>query len=157
MFWYICRRGIADFRENVTPFCICTTDRTSSMRQLRLPAWNGASTRRPNASSALDLPSVNGDFTERAELRIRTRIIEPVIVVAVANMGEDRVDEYTPTPGVIGTKARRKKRSRGLARLYGYFLMEELKPYIDRKYRTKPDAEFTGLGGSSLGGLVTLA
>ena len=38
----------------------------------------------------------------------------------------------------------------------GSFLMDELKPYIDRKYRTKPDAEFTGLGGSSLGGLVTL-
>ncbi len=35
--------------------------------------------------------------------------------------------------------------------------MDELKPFIDRKYRTKPDAEFTGLGGSSLGGLVTLA
>jgi len=35
--------------------------------------------------------------------------------------------------------------------------MDELKPNIDRKYRTKPGAEFTGLGGSSLGGLVTLA
>ena len=37
------------------------------------------------------------------------------------------------------------------------FLIEELKPFIDRKYRTKPGAEFTGLGGSSLGGLATLA
>jgi predicted alpha/beta superfamily hydrolase len=36
-------------------------------------------------------------------------------------------------------------------------LIEELKPYIDKKYRTKREAEFTGLGGSSLGGLVTLA
>jgi predicted alpha/beta superfamily hydrolase len=35
--------------------------------------------------------------------------------------------------------------------------MDELKPYIDRKYRTKPEREFTGLGGSSLGGLLTLA
>jgi predicted alpha/beta superfamily hydrolase len=51
----------------------------------------------------------------------------------------------------------RKKRSKGLARLYGHFLMDELKPYIDRKYRTKREREFTGLGGSSLGGLVTLA
>ena len=94
---------------------------------------------------------------ETSERLIRTRIIEPVIVVAVANIGEDRVHEYTPTPGVIEAKGRRKKRSRGLARLYGNFLMEELKPYIDRKYRTKRDPEFTGLGGSSLGGLVTLA
>ena len=39
---------------------------------------------------------------------------------------------------------------------YARFLIDEVKPYIDRKYRTNPDAEFTGLGGSSLGGLVTL-
>jgi predicted alpha/beta superfamily hydrolase len=44
-----------------------------------------------------------------------------------------------------------------LARQYGDFLINELKPYIDGKYRTKHGAEFTGLGGSSLGGLVTLA
>jgi predicted alpha/beta superfamily hydrolase len=35
--------------------------------------------------------------------------------------------------------------------------MNELKPFIDRKYRTKREAAFTGLGGSSLGGLATLA
>src|SRR5207237_5621562 len=50
-----------------------------------------------------------------------------------------------------------RKRSRGLAHIYGQFLIQELKPFIDKKYRTKPDAEFTGLGGSSLGGLATLA
>ena len=88
---------------------------------------------------------------------IGQNLIEPLIIVAVANLGEERIHEYAPTPGVIDGKAKRKKRSRGLARLYGAFLIEELKPYIDKKYRTKRDAEFTGLGGSSLGGLVTLA
>jgi len=107
--------------------------------------------------AATSFGGVEWGVDETSERLIRTRIIEPVIVVAVANIGEDRVHEYTPTPGVIETKGRRKKRSRGIARLYGNFLMEELKPYIDRKYRTKPDPEFTGLGGSSLGGLVTLA
>jgi len=106
---------------------------------------------------ATSFGGVEWGVDETSERLIRTRMIEPVIVVAVANIGEDRVHEYTPTPGVIEVKGRRKKRSRGLARLYGNFLMEELKPYIDRKYRTKPDPEFTGLGGSSLGGLVTLA
>jgi predicted alpha/beta superfamily hydrolase len=94
---------------------------------------------------------------ETAERLIRTKQIEPVIIVAVANVGEDRVHEYAPTAGVIETKGRRKKRSRGLALLYGQFLIEELKPYIDNRYRTKPEAEFTALGGSSLGGLATLA
>jgi predicted alpha/beta superfamily hydrolase len=107
--------------------------------------------------AATSFAGVEWGVDETAESLIRAKTIEPLIIVAVANVGEDRVHEYTPTPGVIGTKGRRKKRSRGLARLYGYFLMEELKPYIDRKYRTKPDPEFTGLGGSSLGGLVTLA
>ena len=107
--------------------------------------------------AATSFGGVEWGVDETAERLIRTRIIEPLIVVAVANVGEDRVHEYTPTPGVIETKGKRKKRSRGLARLYGQFLMDELKPYVDRKYRTKPEPEFTGLGGSSLGGLVTLA
>jgi len=84
-------------------------------------------------------------------------LIEPLIIVAVANIGEERIHEYAPTPGVIEPKGRPKKRSRGLARIYGKFLIEELKPFIDKKYRTKPEPEFTGLGGSSLGGLATLA
>jgi len=35
-------------------------------------------------------------------------------------------------------------------------LVEELKPFIDRTYRTLPSAEHTAMGGSSLGGLLTL-
>jgi predicted alpha/beta superfamily hydrolase len=58
---------------------------------------------------------------------------------------------------VIDENAPRKRRSRGDLRRYGRFLIEELKPFIDRTYRTRPDAESTGLGGSSLGGLATLA
>src|SRR5262245_43924005 len=107
--------------------------------------------------AATSFAGVEWGVDETAERLIRTRLIEPVIIARVANIGDNRVQKYTPRPGGIGTKGKRKKRSRGLARLYGHFLMEELKPYIDRKYRTKPDPESTGLGGSSLGGLVTLA
>src|SRR5947199_605659 len=107
--------------------------------------------------AATSFSGVEWGVDETAERLIRQKRIEPLIIVAIANMGEERVHEYAPTRGVIDAKAKRKKRSRGLARLYGHFLMDELKPNIDRKYRTKPGAEFTGLGGSSLGGLVTLA
>jgi len=34
--------------------------------------------------------------------------------------------------------------------------VEELKPFIDTTYRTRKDAKYTGIGGSSLGGLVSL-
>ena len=107
--------------------------------------------------AATAFAGVEWGVDETAERLIRKKLIEPLIVVAIANMGEDRIHEYAPTRGVIDAKAKRKKRSRGLAREYGEFLITELKPYIDRRYRTRSGPEFTGLGGSSLGGLVTLA
>ncbi len=89
---------------------------------------------------------------ETAQRLIRSNLIEPLIIVAVANTGEERVHEYAPTRG----KFDKRKRSKGLLKNYGKFLTEELKPFIDRKYHTHPGPESTGLGGSSLGGLATL-
>jgi predicted alpha/beta superfamily hydrolase len=74
--------------------------------------------------------------------------IEPVILVGVANTGLRRIAEYTPT--------RDFKMGGGEGRSYGRLLIEELKPLIDRSYRTLPDAKNTGVGGSSLGGLISL-
>jgi predicted alpha/beta superfamily hydrolase len=106
--------------------------------------------------AATSFSGVEWGVDETAERLIRAHLIEPLIIVAVANMGEERVDEYAPTRGMIHAQAKRRRRSKGRARQYAQFLMEELKPYVDRKYRTLPGPEFTGLGGSSLGGLVTL-
>ena len=68
--------------------------------------------------------------------------------MAVYNTGEHRLDEYAPTnvPDKGG----------GSADNYGRMLVEEIKPLIDGKYKTLPSAASTGLGGSSLGGLLTL-
>ena len=44
----------------------------------------------------------------------------------------------------------------GAGDLYGNFLINTLKPFIDSKYRTRTGVEWTALGGSSLGGLITL-
>ena len=107
--------------------------------------------------AATSFAGVEWGVDETAQRLIRQKSIEPLIIVAVANMGEHRIHEYAPTAGVIAPHDQPKKRSRGLAGMYGRFLIQELKPYIDRKYRTKPEAQFTGLGGSSLGGLATLA
>ena len=75
--------------------------------------------------------------------------VEPLIIVGIYNTGEHRVEEYTPTPDL-------EKKQGGKADLYGRMLIEEIKPFIDREYRTRPDAGSTGLGGSSLGGLLTI-
>jgi len=39
---------------------------------------------------------------------------------------------------------------------YLRFMVEELKPLIDKKYRTKPDKEHTFIMGSSMGGLMSM-
>jgi len=85
---------------------------------------------------------------ETAEALIRSGEIEPLIIVGIYNTGTHRIEEYTPT--------RDRKLGGGHAELYGRMLVEELKPFIDARYRTLGDAHNTGLGGSSLGGLATL-
>ncbi len=89
---------------------------------------------------------------ETAQALILTNQIEPLIIVGIYNSGEKRIDEYTPVKSAGG-----KMRGRGgNADAYGRMIIEELKPFIDKEYLTKPEREFTGLGGSSLGGLVSL-
>lgn len=79
-------------------------------------------------------------------------VIEPLIIVGIYNAGKHRVDEYTPVRSETG----KMRGHGGKADQYGRMIIEELKPFIDREYLTKPEREFTGLGGSSLGGLVSL-
>src|ERR1700747_959370 len=91
--------------------------------------------------AATSFAGVEWGVDETAQRLIRHKLIEPLIIVAVANIGEGRIHESAPTPAVIEPKDHPRKHSRGLARIYGQFLIEELKPFIDRKYRTKPEAE----------------
>lgn len=44
----------------------------------------------------------------------------------------------------------------GEGNIYENFILNKLKPFIDSKLRTKPGPQWTALGGSSLGGLITL-
>lgn len=87
---------------------------------------------------------------ETADRLIRAGEIPPIIIVAVANAGVARATEYTSTvdPKVnIGG---------GRADDYARFLLDELKPAIDRRFRTQPGRETTGVAGSSLGGLISM-
>lgn len=85
---------------------------------------------------------------ETAERLIRAGEIQPIIIVGIYNTGLERVAEYTHV---------KDKRGRGgRARAYGKLIVSELKPFIDHEYRTVPDAANTGIGGSSLGGLVSI-
>lgn len=72
------------------------------------------------------------------------------IVVAVDNGGSNRVNEYMPWPGTVAGIGG------GEGARYVDFVVQTLKPYVDARYRTRPGRLDTGIGGSSLGGLISL-
>jgi predicted alpha/beta superfamily hydrolase len=88
------------------------------------------------------------DVQTTSDRLIREGAIQPLIVVGVYNTGVDRLEEYTPM--------RDPKLGGGTASEYARLIIEELKPWIDRHYRTLDGPSHTGIGGSSLGGLVSL-
>ena len=69
------------------------------------------------------------------------------MVVGVENGGEKRIEEYTPW--------KNEKYGGGKGAIYANFLVKDLKPFIDKNYRTKPTAKNTAIIGSSLGGLIS--
>jgi predicted alpha/beta superfamily hydrolase len=95
------------------------------------------------------VPGNHWRLHEAADAAIGERTASPMIIVGVDHGGPARADEYTPVEDP-------KHKAGGRASDYGRMLIEELKPMIDAKYRTLPDPENTAVGGSSLGGLVSL-
>lgn len=93
---------------------------------------------------------------ETADALIRTQLVTPFIVVAVDSLDETRTDDLTPTPVTRTDDDGTKHTSGGKAQTYARFLLEELKPFVDRNYRTLRDAPHTAIGGASHGGLVSL-
>jgi predicted alpha/beta superfamily hydrolase len=92
---------------------------------------------------------------ETATGLIEEKRIEPIIMVGIENIGPGRVDEYTPTRAAT-TRSGTLIEEGGQGEQYEKFLIEEVKPFIDRTYRTMPDREHTAVAGSSLGGLISL-
>jgi predicted alpha/beta superfamily hydrolase len=84
---------------------------------------------------------------ETAQRLITAGEMEPIIIVGVYNTS-DRIPEYTQ----VSTT----QYGGGKANDYGRLLVEVVKPLIDSTYRTKPEAQYTGVAGSSLGGLVSM-
>lgn len=71
-----------------------------------------------------------------------------VIIIAIEHGSEDRIKEYIFDNDHVANGSEGKK--------YIRFITDTLKPYIDQNYRTKKDRENTGIGGSSLGALISI-
>ncbi len=78
----------------------------------------------------------------------------PLIVVGVEcnTVGNGRLSEYSPITFNMPPEGK----IVGKGKKYMNWLVKELKPYIDDNYRTKPNRANTFIGGSSMGGLMTL-
>ncbi len=84
-----------------------------------------------------------GDWKIPATMQ-KMALKKQVIIVGIDNGGDTRADEYAPF---------NRGNNGGQAEAFGQFIVETVKPFIDREYRTYPQRETTGVGGSSLGGL----
>jgi len=94
------------------------------------------------------IPGRTWEVREQADAAIKAGEIEPLVIVGIYNTGDRRLAEYT--------HERDWQMGGGQADEYGLMLTRELMPWIATQYRIRPDRESTGLGGSSLGGLVSL-
>jgi predicted alpha/beta superfamily hydrolase len=76
--------------------------------------------------------------------------VSPLIVVGIDNAQKDRPKEYLPYrsmhPPVFRPHGKR----------YPDFLLDEVMPFIEQRYRIVGGPENTGLGGSSLGAIISL-
>jgi enterochelin esterase-like enzyme len=89
--------------------------------------------------------------------------VRDTIIVGIPNNGKYRYSEYFPQKVLTLAPAkvrdeymRRAQWNRTLADAYLRFMVEELKPAIDQKFSTLPDAANTFVMGSSMGGMISL-
>ncbi len=85
---------------------------------------------------------------ETADALILAGKIQPLVMVGIYNTGEHRIDEYTPVED--------RRLGGGHADAYGQMLVEELRPFVAQTYRVIVSGADCGMGGSSLGGLVSM-
>ncbi len=87
---------------------------------------------------------------EAADRLIGEGKIPPMILVGIDNAQGDRMKEFLPyrsySPSVLRPQGRK----------FPDFLIGEVIPFITRRYRVAAGPQNTGLGGSSLGGLISL-
>jgi predicted alpha/beta superfamily hydrolase len=69
------------------------------------------------------------------------------IVVGIDNGGVKRMNEYNPNDT--------KQFGTGEGKQYLEFIVKNLKPYVDKRYRTLADKSNTHMAGSSMGGLIS--
>jgi predicted alpha/beta superfamily hydrolase len=92
---------------------------------------------------------------ETVEFLTGSMRIGPMIVVGIDNTGR-RANEYLPYPDAENKELGKFETQDVQGKHYGDFVINEVMPLIQKKYRVALGPQNTGLGGSSYGGAVTL-
>lgn len=93
----------------------------------------------------------------RIEKLIKDRAMTGIIVVGIdCKPGDQRLHEYSPWPCADPRAMGYDHGVGGQGESYGRFLVDHLKPMIDKRYRTKAHSDHTAIGGSSMGALMAL-
>ncbi|WP_299256662.1 alpha/beta hydrolase-fold protein [uncultured Aquimarina sp.] len=115
-------------------------------------------------NSKTSYTGIDWGVDETIDSLIKIGKIKNTIVVAPWNTVKKRFSEYMPeAPAEMTNSAEVKaalKQNTGFDDLYSdeylKFLVEELKPFIDKTYNVSTRAENTSIMGSSMGGLISL-
>lgn len=78
-----------------------------------------------------------------------------IIVVGIDVNPKRRLDDYSPWKNSFEYKDLKKNTKGGDGDKYGEFIVNTLKPYIDKEYRTLSGREHTSVAGSSMGGFIS--
>ena len=100
--------------------------------------------------AATSFTGVEWQVDETADRLIREDAIPPLIIIGLDNAAKDRIREYLPHRSLHPILLR------GQGSRYPDFLIKEVMPFVARNYRVAAGPENTGLGGSSLGALISL-
>lgn len=100
---------------------------------------------------------------EEATNLIKNKQVTPFIIVGIYNNGAYRHAEYFPEKplafleqGLRDTLLKAALKGEARADRYLKFIVEELKPFIDRTFSTYSDMAHTSIMGSSMGGLISM-
>jgi predicted alpha/beta superfamily hydrolase len=100
--------------------------------------------------AATSFTGIEWQVDETGDRLIREGVVPPMIIVGMDNAARARIREYMPH------RSLHPMMMRAHGTRYPAFLFKEVFPFMSRNYRVATGPENTGLGGSSLGALISL-
>ncbi|GAB5552707.1 MAG: hypothetical protein Sapg2KO_22980 [Saprospiraceae bacterium] len=89
-----------------------------------------------------------GDWAiDKSMAKLAEEGIKDIIIIAIDHGEQERISEYLPYY--------HPRFGQGKGTFYIKFMIEKLIPYVNNKYRTLTNFENTGIGGSSMGALIS--